>query len=496
MRILIVTDFRSLYTFKNTFTIIARCKCLKDLFRKFIGSIHSILKTILKKRLTTPRYHFVNMTSENVWPVKFSIKSNVVDYQYINDDVVSHVGEIKLQKNELFPTENVISNGIKPRSIMNKKANVSQIENSIQTSYHSLLKRFIVNSRIPNGWRYEGLHFAGYILDKKRWCLPSWVWTNAAIVRYYIQTGDIENAVDLADRLLNLQLDSGGWIVRWDFKNPNKGVSPIIAPNDSAYIARNALLTVYEITQEKKYLAGAIKCAEWIMENGHSNNLILIGYDIDERKWLKEYNIVDIGFTADFFCKLYELTNQKKHIEFAKSFLKRYLEVFYLGKGNFTTSVNSTGRKLGGIFARGQAWALEGLIPYYEITLAPEIEKVIYDTVSNLINSQSSNGAWLYNLRKSLRGWASGYDCKGTPVIAHAINRCSKLNLVDDSLAKKTIDKSIKWCKKNTSKKGEAAGGIFSYNFEGAIVHSHYTSTAFVYANAYLGRLLKERGLL
>ena len=61
------------------------------------------------------------------------------------------------------------------------------------------------------------------------------------------------------------------------------------------------------------------------------------------------------------------------------------------------------------MFARGQAWALEGLIPAYRVLKNKELYDVINDTVDMLIQSQSECGAWHYNLTKPLMG----FDCKG-----------------------------------------------------------------------------------
>lgn len=84
-----------------------------------------------------------------------------------------------------------------------------------------------------------------------------------------------------------------------------------------------------------------------------------------------------------------------------------------------------------------------------------------------------------------------GKDCKGTSVIGLVLIRWYRY-----SNHKRDILISCKaaenWCEKNTALSGPETGMIFSYSFEGAVVHSPYTTTAFVYASAYALELKKE----
>ena len=101
---------------------------------------------------------------------------------------------------------------------------------------------FIQKSVISSG-DFRDNYYAGYIAENKVWCLPSWIWTNAAIVRSYCLLGNLAEAVALGEVLASRQQDCGGWIVRFDYDK--QGAIPMLAPNDSAYIANNAFLTLY-----------------------------------------------------------------------------------------------------------------------------------------------------------------------------------------------------------------------------------------------------------
>ncbi len=332
-------------------------------------------------------------------------------------------------------------------------------------------KAFILTSSIPDGYQNEGLSYAGYI-DGLGWCLPSWIWTNAALVR----SGycDSRRIVDL---LLKLQQDSGGWIVRNDYGTTD--VVPVLAPNDSSYIANNAMLTMYRETKDVKYLESAKRCADWIMSVARKDGMVPVGYDMRKGVWLK-HNIVDTGFTAALFANLYEITSDTRYCDFLVRFVNVYIQLFYNAKTRgFATSLDADDRKLGGQFARGQAWALEGLIPAYRVLKDERIRWVVRQTVNNLLYTQRKDGGWAYNLTRPLMG----EDCKGIPIIAKSLLDWNAIET--DKRLLESATRALIWCEAHTCAEGPARGGIFSFCMEGAIVHHLYTSTAFVYASAY-----------
>ena len=349
--------------------------------------------------------------------------------------------------------------------------------------------KFISNSQIPLQYKNGGLHYAGYILEENEWCLPSWIWTNAAIVRMYCSINMIDEAKRIADTLVKLQDQSGGWIVRNDYNE--KGAIPVLAPNDSSYIANNCCLSLYLHSKEEKYLKAAKKCADWIISTSRPDGLVYLGYDCKNKKWLKKCNIVDIGFTGGFFANLYTITKEEKYLIFLRKFIGKYIEVFYSEKNQgFFTSIDEKDNGQGGMFGRGQAWALEGLIPAYAILKSDSIKSIIEDTINTVIKYQTKDGGWPYNFTKLLMG----KDCKAVSVIAWSLMQWYKLNPQDEKL-KVVCEKAYKWCVVHTETEGEYSGGIFSYSVEGAIVHHMYTNTAFVYASAYaieLKRMLKK----
>lgn len=340
---------------------------------------------------------------------------------------------------------------------------------------------FIRNSAIDK----SALHYAGYCIETASWRLPSWVWTNAAIVRMYCAIGNLQEAQKIAASLELLQHKCGGWIVRNDYDA--HGAKPIIAPNDSAYIANNAFISLYELTRDVRYLNVAIRCGNWIMETMREDGMVYVGYNQRDEVWDKSCVIVDVGFTAGLFAKLVEHTGGKKYKQFLSLFVKRYIQLFFCYENNgFATSIDANNSKLGGMFGRGQAWALEGLLPAYLVLKDEHIKQIIKLTVGSLIKLQLKNGGWSYNLTKPLLG----EDCKAISVIA--LNLMKWYEISHDILAKRAAQKALKWCYKHTAKEGIYQGGIFSFCMEGVIVKDLYSSCAFTYASAYAIELKQQ----
>ena len=352
----------------------------------------------------------------------------------------------------------------------------------------SLWDSFARSAEIPSGLDHAGTLYAGYIGETQQWCLPSWIWTNAATVRAYCANSSIEKAKALADKLAEQQQECGGWIVRNDYDK--QGAIPMLAPNDSAYMANNAFVELYLSTKEQKYLDIARRCADWIIKTARPDGIVYTGYNMRDEKWDKSCVIVDTGFTGGLFSRLYEITHEEKYLNFLKHFVDRYIELFYISSAHgFCTSIDKNNHHQGGMFGRGQAWALEGLIPAYKVLKDKKIKTVIDATIDNLIKVQCKNGGWAYNLAKPLMG----EDCKAVSVIAK--DMMEWYAFTKDMRIRRSAERALDWCRKHTAIEGEARGGIFSFCMEGAIVQNLYTSCAFVYASAYaieLEQMLKQ----
>tara|TARA_R110002051_G_scaffold238375_2_gene299120 strand:+ start:11309 stop:12679 length:1371 start_codon:yes stop_codon:yes gene_type:complete len=441
---------------------------------KIYCNVHRWAKQILQGK-GTPTYRMISIN-----PISFSKNYKIeINGSYINDIVIDIPTNIS--KKNLFPVENIVAIGsnrhLKDSYIKNKKGSLSLgiNKNDAKITWES----FLNSSIIPKGYKNGGLHYTGYIADSiNEWCLPSWVWTNAALVRMYCNKDEITKATYIGDLLLKQQLECGGWIVRNDYKS--EGAIPTLAPNDSAYIANNALIELYKVTRNEIYLDAAKKCADWIIESARPDGLVWSGFNMKSKEWDKDYIIVDTGFTAGLFANLYDITYDKEYKIFLQRFVDQYINFFFISsKKGFSTSINFQDKPGGGMFARGQAWALEGLIPAYRVLKSDQIKQVIELTISNLLKKQLQNGGWAYNFSKPLLG----EDCKGVPVIAKSLMEWNLIEQNNEVVI--SAEKALDWCVKHTANKGECKGGIFSFCMEGAVVHNFYTKTAFVYSSAY-----------
>lgn len=441
--------------------------------------LHRTVKKILRRSRDPVGFRFVDVTSRDI------DEDGMVSFQGLTNPLTKDTGDGRVSIDQVYPVENAVPLGSNPhlRSSFSPKTNSPTTKPSEPVKEESfspqLWRKFLDNAEIPKGFRNGGLKYAGYIASgRESWCLPSWVWTNAAIVRYLCSVGDIEQATKITNKLLAIQHPSGGWVVRSDYSTTEE--IPVLAANDSAYLANNALLAMFNCTGETLYLDAARKCADWIMRTARPDGLVWTGFDLKNEVWITTHTIVDTGFTAGLFANLYLLTAEDRYRAFLERFVERFVEVFYDPKAkSFATSVDKHNTWVGGRFARGQAWALEGLIPAYQALKSDWLEEVILSNISTIKGQQLSNGGWAYNFDKAYLG----EDCKGVPVLAKALMDWKRVK--DDSRLALSVEDALNWCATRTSRSGTSIGGIFSYNAEGAVVHNFYSETAFVYSSAY-----------
>jgi rhamnogalacturonyl hydrolase YesR len=436
------------------------------------GIAHKTLKILLGKEIADYSGDFFEIIEEGIYSIS---KINDRKPAYLNDARILLNSNEVLSK-DLFYGENVGTNiKVEHEKEAGNKSKRWSIPEDPASAWLWCLQRSIVGE----GFKNSGFCLNGFIWDKDRFCLSSWIWTSAAVARYLVKCGDLKRACIISEAFFREQQECGGWIVRYDFSGSN--VYPMLAPNDSAYIANNCMLALYRATHENIYLESARKCASWIMRTMRPDGLVSNGYNMASSAWEDSCVIVDTGFTAGLFASLFEITGEVEYRVFLERFVKKFVKCFFNEADSlFATSINKNGEHQGGYFSRGQAWALEGLIPAYEATAKPDLFELIESCVRVIITKQRRDGSWPYNLAHTFMG----EDCKGTPVIALALLRWQEHSSYRAEI-QRACTAALRWCEKNTAMAGPAAGMIFSYSFEGAVVHHAYSSTAFVYASAY-----------
>ena len=263
------------------------------------GKAHKTAKAMLR-RSYVPKYRLVSVPFSELNHDQFLVTERDKS-EFIND---YRIAKGLVSKIDIFPVENVVKIGtfsrLKDSFDLQRRVASSGVKHDDAAIVWS---KFIAASKIPEGYRNAGLSYAGFIMEADSWCLPSWIWTNAAIVRMNCRYGDMEEARRITDILVSKQQPEGGWIVRFDYDD--QGAVPIWAPNDSAYIANNACIEMYLATKDKKYLDAAEQCAQWIITTARSDGMVFVGYNMREGKWQTKHNIVDVGFCdgADAVCR-------------------------------------------------------------------------------------------------------------------------------------------------------------------------------------------------
>ncbi len=431
--------------------------------------VHRIVKNMIGKGRTEPC--MINFSDKD-----FDADGNLIGSYNLMSDAK--------KKCDVYPVENACSEyvlGVK--SFFGNRQKLSGARDI--KSAKCLWEKFCHKAKIPYGYKNGGLCYGGYILEKSSWCLPSWIWTNAALARRNVSLGNIDEAKETGEQFLSLQHSTGGFVVRSDYENGR--VISQLAPNDSAYIAANALIPLYLSTKDERYLNSACACADWIISTARPDGFVYLGFDTVSGKWITDRNIVDTGFTASLFAKLYDITNEDKYKSFLSRFLDRYIELFYNSTTHmFATAIDKDDNPIGGAFGRGQAWALEGLVDAYLVMPSDDLYRVISSCVNSVLDNQNKDGSWPYNFKKKLMG----NDAKAVSVIAYSLMRWYEITVNDEIIT--AVKKALLWCATHTQTKGEAAGGIFSYTLEGAVAHHLYTSTAFVYASSYALEVLDK----
>jgi len=353
--------------------------------------------------------------------------------------------------------------------------------------------------------RFYNTFFSAYDLDNKTYRLNSWVWSSAIVVKALLEEYALTKkeeyliiAKETGDALLGFQKqegpEAGGIMVRWDvWQDSPTGIVPWLAPNDSAIIGSYAFLPLYQETKDTRYLEAAMKIGEWIIKNGMSEEgRLYAGYREDIGIWDKSWLYVDAGFAGTLFEGLYEITGEVKWKKTLKLFIDDFIKLFWCEDGYFYKNWTYPNQKDRNIYARGQAWALDGLISAYKVLKEEKYLEKILACADYLVEHQNENGSWNYLLNIK----DSGECNKGTPIIAYHLFRLSNFTKKTEKYYN-SARKAMEWCEANQYKGSDtnAVGGIHAYNTEGCIVGVRNTDTIFTYANAYyiLARNLLRR---
>lgn len=355
-----------------------------------------------------------------------------------------------------------------------------------------VLQAKITDSNSP----FRDLYYPAFDLNARSYRLPSWTWTNGVLVRLFTEAARLRNdprlgekATQLADRLLAFQeLDGdeqGAIMARWDILNQTpQGITPQLATNDSAFIASYGFLSAYDYSGDEKYLVAAQKVGDWIVNRGmKSDGQLYMGKRLDTGGWVKNHLFVDSGFTSTLFAGLYRITSEEKWKVATTRFENWYIDHLYDPVNHYFWwnwyDFRSPAKTM---FARGQAWALDGVLATYNITSNEKYLAVLRAVANTLINYQSTEGAWYYHLNNP----KTGLDAKGTPIIAYHLARIWQITKSEK--IKQSVEAALAWCQSATITRKDdyrTHGGIAAHSEEGTMYGARNVATIFMYAQAY-----------
>ncbi len=356
---------------------------------------------------------------------------------------------------------------------------------------------FILRSlNTASGSAFKGTFYACYDLTHRTYRLNSWMWCSAAAVRALLtqrsRPGDeslYEIAVQVGEALRKRQLatgpNAGAIEVRWDLDRSRErsyGIVRWLAPNDTAFIAAEAFLPLYEATGDSGYLEAARRVATWIRDQGtHQSGRLRVGCDATTGKWDDSWLYVDSMFVAGLFARLAAVDPDGGWSAVLQSTLDDAVRRFSLPNGLFAKTWRSRGERDTVKWTRGQAWALLGLLDAYGgVPRKRWLDRAI-QCANALLDAQNSNGSWYFVMDDP----SSGECAKATPILAYTMARLFKAT--GSSNYWQAARRALRWCETQIYDGDDlyARGGVTSHTAEGCIVGARDVNCAFLYSAAY-----------
>ena len=154
---------------------------------------------------------------------------------------------------------------------------------------------------------------------------------------------------------------------------------------------------------------------------------------------------------------------------------------FSLLNGLFAKTWRSSGEVDTVGWARGQAWALLGLLDGYgAVPIARWLARA-RECANGLLRAQNRNGSWYYIMDDP----GSGECAKATSILAYNLARLFKVT--GSSAYRQAAERALDWCQLHIYDGDDscARGAITSHTTEGCIVGARDVNCGFLYSAAY-----------
>lgn len=417
-----------------------------------------------------------------------------IDTLEVGENIFAYTGECDIQSISFFVKTTASSRG--------------ESTSTASSDFLDQAGSFLLDSQIqhPKASAFTGSLYGQYNYDDRCYRLPHWLWSDAPAVSAFLalerhrdtaSQAYAEAAIDIGKVMLKHQcLDEnsdiyGAVLSRYryytHYENPFEA---LYGPNDTSFMVKWALLPLYVLTKESRYLKRSLIAMDWVAEVILSKEYLPSHYYEGSQSWEKGA-FVDTGFTTEGFLAINPFVDEgrkKRYAQAVRKFIDRYLDQFKLRSGFYCSDITPHGEQRGILFSRGQGWALEGLLAAFQLSQEQKYLDEAIALASVLTSVQRNDGAWPFWIgrteadeRMQRRG---GTGDKGTALLA--LLYVQLYEVIGKKKYLTVAERAISWCEENMSTvAGNGFGGIHAVSKGAGIIDFPYYDMGTGYTNAF-----------
>lgn len=380
--------------------------------------------------------------------------------------------------------------------------------------------QFLLNLQIqePEQSPFKGACWTLYDYDDECPRLVNWLWDNAVVVACMaelIKSGCypekealfLQFAREAGEEFLRTQiLEEGSEVygaltARWEYPgHPEHSYDCYLGPNDASFAVKWALLPLYELTGERRYLEASRLALDWVKKSIYlpDRDYLPLDYDLTDGTW-GDYSIIDTAFIPEGFTEYDRLNRTCGYEEDSRFFMDRFIRQYRLDNGFYGQNYHPDTGVDQVLFTRGLGWTIEGLLAAYRGTGEERYLKEAAALARLTSEEQNEDGSFSYILgyegvpaQEDKDG--TGVCEKATAILAYLFYDICTLDQTQKELIE-SADRAVSWCEANIHKgPGTGYGGIKAAGIRSGITCMSYLTIATQYANAfYILAKLKRR---
>ena len=293
----------------------------------------------------------------------------------------------------------------------------------------------------------------------------------------------------------------GALTARWEYPgHPEHSYDCYLGPNDASFAVKWALLPLYELTGERRYLEASRLALDWVKKSIYlpDRDYLPPDYDLTDGTW-GDYSIIDTAFIPEGFTEYDRLNRTCGYEEDSRFFMDRFIRQYRLDNGFYGQNYHPDTGVDQVLFARGLGWTIEGLLAADRGTGEERYLKEAAALARLTAEEQNEDGSFSYILgyegvpaQEDKDG--TGVCEKATAILAYLFYDICTLDQTQKELIE-SADRAVSWCEANIHKgPGTGYGGIKAAGIRSGITCMSYLTIATQYANAfYILAKLKRR---